>query len=191
MASKLEKLLQDIDPSRTIDVVEKRINHALANYRREKNTVDSWEEYQEYLAKFVRLARNAAFDLPADAGQSLEFDFKNAIQYLEEEYPRSTSRTVYDIMSTGAEGGVLGLSRTLAGLMAEDFSQNEIRGRVSTYWQSLSVDEKLASADEYIKKYKDILPRKTTQDVVSIKANFVKVLNNHPRMIKRLRDLKR
>jgi len=41
MATKLEKLLVEIDPSRTIDVVEKRINDAFAYYR-EQNRVGTY-----------------------------------------------------------------------------------------------------------------------------------------------------
>ena len=46
MATKLESLLQEIDPSRTIDVVERRIDAALARYQRQTNRVASWEEME-------------------------------------------------------------------------------------------------------------------------------------------------
>lgn len=62
MPTKLDKLLDDIDPSKTIDVVENRINMALSEYYRRKNTVESWEEYIECLADFVRQAGNAALN---------------------------------------------------------------------------------------------------------------------------------
>ena len=39
--TKLEKLLEEIDPSRSIDVVEKNINNAVARIQRQKNTVNS------------------------------------------------------------------------------------------------------------------------------------------------------
>ena len=153
--------------------------------------MESWEEYEQCLATLVQLARNAALNLPAETSQNIELDFHMAMQYLEREYPRDTYRIVYDIMSTGAEGGVFAISRTLAQLMAVDFSQNEINGRVQAFWDSLSVDDKLAVADEYIAKYQEVLPERTRQDSILIKASFLKVLQDHPHMIKRLRDLKR
>jgi hypothetical protein len=147
------------------------------------------EECKECLAEFVRVARNAALRLSGDAGNDIEMNFSSAIHYLEREY--GTSRTVYDIMSSGEEGGVYGIYRTLARLMAEEFSQNEIGAKVSAYWHNLSVDEKLSAPDEYIEKYKNILPQKTREDAIRLKASFWKVLNDHPRIIKDIRDLKR
>ena len=193
MATKLERLLQEIDPSRTIDPVERRIDAALACYHRQTNRVASWEEMERSLADMVQLGRNAALKLPAPTNQSqhTELDFQMAMQYLAREYPHDTYRMVYDIMSSGAEGGVFAISRTLARLMAADFSQNEINGRAQAFWDSLSVDEKLAAAEEYLAKYQDVLPERTRQDAILIKASFLKVLQDHPHMIKRLRDLKR
>ena len=75
--------------------------------------------------------------------------------------------------------------------MAADFSQNEINGRAQTFWDSLSVDEKLAAAEEYISRYQEVLPERTRQDSILIKASFLNVLQDHPHMIKRLRNLKR
>ena len=74
MATKLEKLLEEIDPSRTIDKVEMRINDALAHYRLEKNTVDSWEEHKICLAEMVNIARNAALKIPSNIGSDLEIN---------------------------------------------------------------------------------------------------------------------
>ncbi len=193
MATKLERLLQEIDPSRTIDPVERRIDAALARYQRQTNRVASWEEMETSLADMVQLGRNAALNLPAETSQNqhTELDFQMAMQYLAREHSHDTYRMVYDIMSSGAEGGVFAISRTLARLMAADFSQNEINGRVQAFWDSLPADEKLAAAEEYISRYQEVLPERTRQDSILIKASFLKVLQDHPHMIKRLRDLKR
>ena len=75
--------------------------------------------------------------------------------------------------------------------MAEDFVHNEVKARVSAYWEGLSLDEKLSAPEEYIEKHNDILSPNIAEETVSIKANFVKVLENHPVMIKRLRELSR
>jgi hypothetical protein len=191
MATKLETLLADIDPARTIDVVESRINGALARYHQNKNTVDSTEAFERCLADFEQIARNAALNLPRGTAVNLKLNFQQALRYLERDYPQRTYQAVYNIMSSGAEGGILAISRKLARRMAEHFAENEINGRVQVYWASLSTDEKLAAADDYIQLYKDILPHNSLQDVIRLKANFPEVLQNHPPMIKRLRDLQR
>ena len=187
MATKLEKLLEEIDPSRTIDKAETRINDALAHYRLEKNTVTSWEEHKICLAEMVTIARNAILNIPSNIGSDLEINYSQAFHYLEGEY--SSIQAVYDIMKTGAEGGIYKILQTLARLMAEDYSQNEIKARVAAYWSRLSVDEKLAAPDEYIEKYRDILPQKIKENPIRLKVAFWQVLEEHPRMLKRLREL--
>jgi len=104
MATKLEKLLEEIDPSGTIDKVERRISDALSGYHREQNTVDSWEEHKTCLAEMVQIGRNAVLNLPDDFSNDLEQNYHEAIHYLEREY--GSIQAVYDIMRTGAEGGI-------------------------------------------------------------------------------------
>jgi len=189
MPTKLEKLLEEIDPKQTIDIIEKRIEKALSNYHRDKNTVDSWEEYEKCLADFTRLARNAVTNMPPGAGDDLGINFGEALRYLSKEYPNNTMQTVYEIMRTGVEGGIYQIIKTLARIMAEEFSQNKITSRVVDYWNSLSIDEQLQAPDEYIKKYKDILPSRILERPARFKGFFWKVLEQHPKMIKSVRDL--
>lgn len=92
-------------------------------------------------------------------------------------------------MQTGAEGGIYKIFRILARLMAEKFSQNEISAIVLDYWEILSSDEKLAASKEYIEKYNDILPPKIKGNPVRFKESFWKVLEQHPMMIKRMREI--
>jgi len=188
MATKLEKLLEEIDPSRTIDKAEMRINDALAHYRLENNTVDSWEEHKIYLAEMVTVARNAVLNIPGNIGSDLEINYSQAFHYLEREF--GTIQAVYDIMRTGAEGGIYKILRTLARLIAEDYSQNEIEARVAAYWSRLSIGEKFAAADEYIALYRDILPQRIKGEALRLRISFCQVLDDHPRMLKRIRDLK-
>ena len=150
--------------------------------------MDSWEEHKRCLAEMAQIARNGALNLPNNFGGDIERNYHEAIYYLEHEY--GSFQTVYDIMKTGAEGGIYGICRTLARLMAEELSQDEIKARVSAYWRSLSVAEQLGAADEYIEKYRDILPQKIKDEPIRLKVAFWRVLDDHPRMLKRIRDLK-
>ena len=80
---------------------------------------------------------------------------------------------------------------TTARLMVQEFTANEIRARVSEFWKNLSTHEQFSIADEYVERFRDILPRKTTEEIVRIKSSFVKVLNDHPWIVKELRDRNR
>ncbi len=73
--------------------------------------------------------------------------------------------------------------------MGEEYSENEIQAKVTAYWESLSNDEKLAAPDEYLEKYEDVMPRNSKEYAFRLKMSFWQVLADHPRMLKRLRDL--
>ena len=89
MSTKLERLLDEIHPSRNIDVVEASINRAMAGYYRNSNTVSSWEECQECLAEFVRQARNAVLHAPSGAGRNSDVNFGEALGHLKNEDRKS------------------------------------------------------------------------------------------------------
>jgi hypothetical protein len=191
MKTRLDELLQTIDPSRTIDVVEQRINQALSGYYRGENTVETWDEYQRCLAEFLQEARNTVLTIPSTAGSDVEMNFQEAITLLRQEYPGNTPHIVYQIIHTGVEGGVYAVIRALARILAETYAQHEIDGRVMAFWDSLSGDEKVAAAEEYLEKYQSYLsPHLIPETGSRIKASFWRVLQDHPRMIKRLRDIR-
>ena len=76
--------------------------------------------------------------------------------------------------------------------MAEKYAQNEISARISDYWNRLTVDEKLAAVDEYLSKSGHMLPMEFTDgSAVRLKVHFTKVLNEHPKMIRRMRQIVR
>ena len=188
MSTGLDILIKKIDPSRTIDVDERRINEAIACFDWNKATVNSFDEHKKCLADFMRELYSHEF-LTGNVDFDTDFGYGLALQRLEREYTGNTLQTVYEIMSTGSEGGVYKILRSLGRLVAEEFSRNAIGAHVSEFWSNLSTDEKLAVSDEYIDKFSDILPSRIINDRVRVKANFPKVLENHPWMLKRIRSV--
>ncbi len=186
MASKLELLLEQIDPSRTINANEKLINEAAARYYRGNNNVDSFDDIKPCLAEIFRALENAVLQLGDNYEMNASFDSSRALYLLNREY--GSEQTVYNIMLSGAEGGINRILKTLARLLAENYSDNEINARVNDYLSSLSVDEQLAATDEYLNKYQDLLPQAIREEPYRIKPQFRQVLVDHPRMLKRYRN---
>ena len=80
-----------------------------------------------------------------------------------------------------------GLLKAVAGRILDKYAGNEISARVNHFWANLSVDEKLVVMDEYLAKYGHLLPSELTEGgAFRIKANFIKVLEEHPRILHRL-----
>ena len=142
MSTKLEQLLEKIDPKNTIDVSEKRINNVIASIQRSSNTVSSFEEYQDCLAEIVQVGRKAVLNLPFFKLDDKDIDFGEAIRFLSKEYPGDTIQIVYSIMLSGAEGGVYQIMKALASVMAEEYTQNQITANVVECWDNLTLKEK-------------------------------------------------
>lgn len=82
--------------------------------------------------------------------------------------------------------------KVVARRLAEHYAGNEISGRISEYGNSLSVQEHLDAREEYIEKFGHLFPPKSTAgNAAQIKINFFKVLEQHPRMLQRLRRVGR
>ena len=76
--------------------------------------------------------------------------------------------------------------------MIEEYAQNRITYAIYNYWENLTVEEKLAAPDEYLHKYGHLLPSETTEgNAPRIKFFFTKMLEEHPKIISRLRRIGR
>ena len=101
-------------------------------------------------------------------------------------------KTAANMAIHGIEGGLRRVLKTLALGLAEEFSGNEIRGRVGVYWNSLSLEEKLAAPKEYLAKYGHLLPADVTEcSAARVRGFFPKFLENHPETLRRLRHVGR
>jgi len=93
---------------------------------------------------------------------------------------------------TGKEGGFKRVLETIAQLMIQEYATNEISSKALSFWNNLSVDEKLAVVDEYLAKYGHLLPDELKEsNAVRLKAQFHQVLIQHPNMMKRLQNIGR
>ena len=187
MATPLENLLQRIDPARTIDPLEERTERVLVSLNWKKATLDTWEEYEQCLADVALRLRGAIFNIPVDGMSDTVINFNEAMQLLSKDYPK-TATTVFDIVQTGAEGGVRRVLNTLAWRCAEQYARNEIGNLVGDYWDRLSTDEKIAAPHEYLSLCRDQLPQSLlTRDSVRFRGFFWKTLEQHPWHLHELR----
>jgi hypothetical protein len=184
MPTKLDKLLQDIDPSKTIDEGEKRMAKGVASYHRDKNTVDTWEECEECIADMAYHLSNAYFNQPKS--YKSRPDFGLASNLLREEY--GSHRTINRIMMSGAEGGIYTILKTLARLIVNFYTRKNINCMVLDYFNNSTPDEHFAAAKEYYKLYKHLLPE-GEDSFETIYAYFHNILREHPFWIKKMRNL--
>lgn len=192
MITKLDRLLESIDPARTLDQVSSRVDEALNSFRVKSGIIEEWEGFRTILAKFFRHVEN--FILSIDPAWSLDpdFDWGLCFKLLVKEYGANGEKAAFEMVRTGAERGLYGVLKAVARQMIDEYAGNEIAAKISKFWGSLSTDEQLAASQEYLHKYGHLLPPELTSgSAARIRFNFLKVLAEHPRMVKKLRSIGR
>ena len=130
----------------------------------------------------LRLPVRSAFD----------FDWGRAVAVLTKIYGRNGQKAAFEMARTGNEDGLYGVLKAVAMRLAEDLSKNEIVSLVHTFWQDHTPGEVLTASQEYLAKYGHLLPSELTEaSAARLRANFLKVLENHPELVQRLRRVGR
>jgi hypothetical protein len=189
MSSALDNLLDSIHPSRTLDEVSSRVDMAVNSFQVKSGLVENWDEYKDIFAKFYCHLENSILNLRTPRPLNLDFDWSRCNLLLNKEFGNSGEKTAFEIIRTGVEGGLFSVLRSVARQMAEEYAGREISARITNFWEGLSLDEQLAVSEEYLEKYGHLLPSELTEgSAARIRANFLKVLEEHPRMIQKLRN---
>ena len=184
--SRLTDLLDSIDPTVTIDPLELALLKVLDQPEFRHVTMEDHDDIQHCLALFVQRARNAILNAPKDAGENLGINLEEATRLLRSSYPHI--QAIYAQAASGSNEGLRGVLRALARQMITEYSSRRINHRVSEYWNDISNDERFAAPDEYIDRYRDLLPESITQGGgVRFRGFFDRALRDHPQMIRSLR----
>jgi hypothetical protein len=183
----LEELLEKIDPSNTIDVIEKKIYSRVATYHREKNIVDSKEEFEDCLAEMYALGSTIFYKnrpLKYTKERHKSFIYPPAYNYLAEKY--GDYDIAYKIMSKGVEGGVFGVLQIFCQMQIDKFCTGHIGHYVDKYFENLSYEKSRSDCKEYIKQWQHILPIK---EITISWFEFKQILKEHPFILKKYREL--
>ena len=192
MPRSLDDLLAAIAPGRTYDLLARRMDEAISSFRTPRMRVDDWDEYTRLLTAFLRHIEAAVLRIPSLPDASPELQWRLCTQMLRHAYGANGDKAAFERARTGVEGGLLGVLRKLARTVAERHAEAKIRALVYDYWESLTVADRLAAADEYIKSYgRWLSPELTEGSAARLRANLPKVLMEHPRLVQRLQQIGR
>ena len=192
METKLESFLSKIDPSRTYDDVSVRVDRGFNSFVMPREAITSYEEYENVIADFYGHIQSVVLRLDTGSPKDRQFHWPLCLTLIEKAFGPTGYHTTYTITETGKEGGIYNILKQIANLMAEQYTQNQINYEIHTYWNSLTVNEKLTATNEYIGKYGHLLPGDMTMgNAPRIKAFFVKVLEEHPKLIRKMRKIGR
>jgi len=192
METELDELLASIDPSRTLDETAARADEAVNSFDPGTGVITDWVEFQDCLGSLYCHVENHVLRLRSPREPDMWMDWGRCCRLLLDEYGADGEKAAFEMARTGNEGGLLGVQRTVAKHIAEQYAATEISAIVSSYLNGLTAQEQLDAADEYVEKFGDLLPSELTEgNAVRIKISFFKTLEQHPRMMQRLRRVGR
>ena len=192
MPSKLDMFLETIDPSRNLEQLWARADAGLNSFTPAQTAVSGFGDFQRVLAGFFCHMENLMLRMSPPRTPDYAFDYGRCYHLLQKKFGDHADKVMFDRARTGIDGGLYGVLKTVAELMVEMYAGNEIGARVSAFWNSLTLEEKLEVPREYVRKYGHLLPSEITEGAATrVAMSFWKVLEEHPRLVTRLRRIGR
>ncbi|PKN62632.1 MAG: hypothetical protein CVU57_23575 [Deltaproteobacteria bacterium HGW-Deltaproteobacteria-15] len=192
MPSKLDKLLESIDPARTYNAVSADVDRAVNSFSAKQATINDLEGFENLLAGFCRHIEETVLRYGAGVPPNKDFYWARCSNFLAKEFGPSGWKNAFEMARTGKDGGLYRILKIIAEKMAEEYAHNEVSARISVFLGSLTTDEKLAAADEYVRKYGHLLPHEFTEaNAARLKVHFRQVLEEHPTLISSTRSIGR
>ena len=188
MATKLERLMESIDPSRTIDRVSAAVDEAFNSFKYD-NPIRSFDDYEDYMAKFVESIERGVLKFGSDVPYYKDLWWARYSHLVKKGHGPDAWKWNYEKILTGKDGGTYKLLKDVAAMILEDRSGKEISARIWKFWESLTDDEKQEAANELLQKLRHILPSEYTGSGggLYLKMNFPHVLEKYPQLVMEIR----
>ena len=188
MPTPLQDLIKKIET--LPDEIEHLVDQGINSFNMPKtNVINDWNIFQYWLGKFYCDIEFTILGIRMAEEIDIDFYAKKSFTTLEKKFGTSSMQASFEIARTGNEGGMYTLMKTLAKLIGEKYLSNQIGTLINIYMEKLSPDDIIADSKEYLATYSHLLPLEISEKQgIRVQANFFKVLNKHPYM---MRDLKR
>ena len=187
MSTRLEDLIESIDPSRTIDRVSAAVDDAFNSFRND-DPITTFDEYCEYMSKYVQHIEQIVLGFRSNDSYDKEFFWTRYSNLVNSGSDPEAWKWNYEKITTGQDGGIYKILKDVAAKILEDRSKREISARIWNLWNSLTDDEKLDTVDEFVDLLGHLLPTKYTGgNAAYLKMNFPRVLESYPQLLMELR----
>jgi hypothetical protein len=186
--TKLDALLESIDPVRSSDQTRRLADIAINSFPLQSSVVTSWEQFRDIVSRFVCHVENTVLKIhrPCDP----DFDLGRALRLLRKDFGPNADIGAAQIAISGVEGGLYRVLKSLTTRMVEEYSENEVAAKVSHYWSGLTIQERLDASREYLQKFGHLLPGDVTEgSAPRVRAYLPQFLKQHPRLVGQLRGV--
>ena len=189
--TELSNLLEEIHPTHTFDKTAARVHEALSRFRIDSASIQDWDAYREFMARLYCRLESAALGATRSRAVNLEFDWDRCAKLLNQAYKPAGYKAAFEMARTGNEGGLRAVMQALAEKLAERCAEGEIAARVGRFLEDLyrEPERHQQVVAEYLEKHGRLLPSEVTEGTgARVAFNFQAVLENHPRVLRRLRQ---
>lgn len=192
MENRLASLLERIDPRLTLDDADRRSDEALNSFSWPSPRITEWPKFQQCLMRFHRHVETRMIGAGKPFSGADSFDWGRCIGTLLKAFGKNGDKVAFELARTGTEGGLHRVLRDVTTTLVHEYAENWVACLVWNYWNGLSIDEQLAAPGEYLRQYGHLLPSELTEGKAGrVQADFPRVLQEHPRLIRRLRAIGR
>ena len=192
MTTKLDELLETIDPTRTYEETSKRVDAAFDTFRIPAARLTGWDAFKRCMTAFFRHVQNRVLRADTSFTGDAAMDWFLCTKVMCDIYGRNGEKAAFEMARTGNEGGLYAVLKAVAERVAEECAEAAVRTRICRFWDDLAASERLSAVEEYLEKWDHLLPSEITEgSAARIKADFPRVLEEHPRIIGRMRRIGR
>ena len=183
--TRLQRLLANIEP--IPDRMALRVAQAANDFELRAVVLNDRQLYEQQLAQFYCHLECAILGI-ADRPASLNFDLQRCLTLIQRKYGHNTRAAVFDVVRTGVAGGLPDVLRSVADQYSREQTENLIGMTVESYWKHRTPAQLLADMDEYVCRYRSLLPSEMREKgAVRIKGEFRALLKQHPFAIRDVR----
>jgi hypothetical protein len=190
--SKLDDLLNKIDPHKTIDRCDSLLDRALNSYEYSNNALRDFNQFTKVMGDFYWHVESTMLGVGKSIAMDEEMRQGFAYQTLNEIYGSHGMNAAFSMAQSGVENGLYGVLKKMGQAISKKHMENQISVAVAQFINELMDDFELYNqcVGEYARKYARILPPEYLEnDAVDLKINFRRVLENHPYLIKRMSSI--
>ena len=192
MGTRLDQLLEEIGPSRSIDPTARRVDDALNTFTVGNVHINDWRIAKALMARLYVHIQCTVLDIHPELAVDIEADWGRCCQHLKRVYGSESHYVAMHRIMTTMDGGLRGVINDLAACMAEEYARNEIAARIQRWWQHLTPGERLDAPKEYLANYGHLLPQSVREDgAPRVRAFFTQHLEEYPFALKKLRGSRR
>ena len=184
MSTKLDRLIESIHPDNTLKETFARVNEAVNSFPFPNVLLEHFGQFRHTMISFHGHLEARILNIDALPQAGVDFLWSRCYGVFKQIYGVAAEKAAFEIARTNKEGGLREVIRKFSETVARNYAANEITARIYFYLKTLSVQERIAAAEEYVQKYGHLLPDELTESSAArIHDNFAKVLEKHVYMM--------